>query len=173
MRAFPHNTAANTILVRKAQIGGKWINFVNATANLAAASDASYVDNSRLMCLRCCNNLLCLPALHFEVAAEAESLLNAFKSSASSSVEGIRNEWAQLIRNVSAILWQSRSSGVEAQVLACANFAIDIMRSAPPTAGLMVWNAVLALGTCAHISPAARAHTAAAGAKVCSRTRSL
>ena len=157
--------------MRKTLIGGKWINFVQATANVASAADGSYVDNSRLMCLRCCNNLLCLPALHFEVAQEAESLLNTFKSSAASSVEGIRNEWAAFVRNISAILWQTRSSGVEAQVVACADSAMHIIRSASPASGMMVWNAVLALGTCALVSPAVRAHTAAAGAKVSRRTR--
>jgi hypothetical protein len=100
------------------------------------------------------------------VAVDAESLLSAFMSSASSPIEAIRNEWALLIRNVAAILFQTRSNGVEAHVTACADFAIEVIRSAPPTAGMMVWNAVLALGTCAHFSPAITAHIAAAGAKV-------
>ena len=148
------------------QIGGKWISCIQAIANLASASDGSFVDNSRLMSLRCCNNLLTLSALHFQVATDAESLLNAFKSSASSSAEGIRNEWALFLRNLAAILFQSCSSGAEAHVLACANFALDIIRSAPPTAGMAVWNAALALGTCALFSPDIKSQLAGE-AKVC------
>ncbi len=160
------HSGANTILVRKVQIGDKWINFIQAAANVASASDGSFVDNSRLMSLRCCNNLLTLSGLHFQVATDAQSFLNAFKSSSSSSVEGIRNEWALFVRNVSAILFQSRSSAAEAHVLACANVAIDIIRSAPPTAGMAVWNAVLALGTCALFSPDIKSQLGG-GAKVC------
>ena len=159
-------TGANTILVRKVQIGDKWINFVQATANLASESDGSYIDNSRLMSLRCCNNLLSLPGNHFQVACDAEILLNAFKSSAASSVEGIRNEWALFVRNVSAILFRTRSTGTEPYVVSCAASALDIIRSAPSTAGMAVWNAVLALGTCAQFSPEIRSHIAAAGARV-------
>jgi hypothetical protein len=91
--------------------------------------------------------------LRIQVATDAQPFLNAFKSSASSSVEGIRNEWALFVRNLSAILFQNRSSGVDAHVLVCANFALDIIRSAPATAGMAVWNAALALGTCALFSP--------------------
>jgi hypothetical protein len=43
---------------------------------------------------------------------------------------------------------------------------MDIMRSATPTAGYMVWNAVMALGTCAHFSPEIMLQIVAAGAKV-------
>jgi hypothetical protein len=165
-RDFFFNTGANTILVRKAQIGVKWINFVQAAANIASESDGTYIDNSRLMSLRCCNNLLTLPGNHFQVACDAEALLGAFKSSGTSSVEGIRNEWALFVRNISAILFRTRSSGTEAHVLSCADSALDIIRSAPPTAGMAVWNAVLALGTCAHFSPEMRSHIAGKGAKV-------
>jgi hypothetical protein len=121
------------------------------------------------MSLRCCNNLLTLSGLHFQVATDAESFLSAFKSSASSSVEGIRNEWALFLRNLAAILFQSRSSGAEVYALACATFALDIIRCAPPTAGMAVWNAALALGTCALFSPDIKSQLAA-GAKVCHLT---
>jgi hypothetical protein len=121
------------------------------------------------MSLRCCNNLLTLSGLQFQVATDAESFLSAFKSSASSSVEGIRNEWALFLRNLAAILFQTRSSGAQAHVLACATFALDIIRSSPPTAGMAVWNAALALGTCALFSPDIKSQLAA-GAKVCHLT---
>ncbi len=161
-----NNTGANTILVRKVQIGDKWINFVQATANLASESDGTHNDNSRLMSLRCCNNLLTLPGNHFQVACDADILINAFKTSGTSSVDGIRNEWALFVRNVSAILFRTRSIGTEAHVQSCANMAMEIIRSAPPSAGMAAWNAVLALGTCAQFSPEIHSHIAAAGAKV-------
>ena len=163
---FSHDSGANIQLVSKAQIGDKWINFVQAVANVASAPDGSFIDNSRLLSLRCCNNLMTLPGLHFQIAADVEPLLNAFKSSASSSMDGIRNEWALFLRNIVAIMFHTHYGGTEAHVLACATFAIDILRSAPPTAGFMVWNAVLALGTCALFSPEIAALIAKAGAKV-------
>jgi hypothetical protein len=163
---FSHNAGANVQLASKAQIGDKWITLLQAVANLASASDGSYIDNSRLLSLRCCNNLMTLPGLYFQVAADVESLLNAFKSSASSSSEAIQNEWSLFLRNVVAILFHTHYSGTEAHILTCAKFAMDIMRSAPPTAGYMVWNAVMALGTCAHFSPEIRLQIVAAGAKV-------
>ena len=122
------------------------------------------------MSLRCCNNLLSLPGSHFQAACDAEMLLSAFKSSAASSAEGIRNEWALFVRNLSAVLFRtgSRETDAHARVVSCADAAMDIIRSAPPTAGMAVWNAVLALGTCAHVSPKIRSHIAAAGAQVSS-----
>ena len=141
---------------------------MQAVASLASASDGSYIDTSRMMSLRCCNNLMTLPGLHFQVAADVEPLIDAFKSSASSSSEGIRSEWALFVRNVVAIMFHTKCGGTEAQVLACSNFALDIIRSAPPTAGFAVWNAVLALGTCAHFSPEIKSRIAASGAKVSS-----
>ena len=141
---------------------------MQAVASLASASDGSYIDNSRLLSLRCCNNLMTLPGLYFQVAADVEPLIDAFKSSASSSSEGIRSEWALFVRNAVAIMFHTHYAGTEVQVLACANFALDIMRSAPPTAGFAVWNAVLALGTCAHFSPEIKSRIAASGAKVSS-----
>jgi hypothetical protein len=139
---------------------------VQAVANLASASDGSYIDNSRIMSLRCCNNLMTLPGLYVQVAADVESLIDAFTSSVSSPSEGIRSEWALFVRNVVAIMFHTQFGGTEAQVLACANFALEIIRSAPPTAGFAVWNAVLALGTCTHFSPEIKSRIAASGAKV-------
>jgi hypothetical protein len=115
---------------------------------------------------RCYNDLTTLPGLYFQVAADVESLIDAFKSSASPPSEGIRSEWALFVRNVVAVMFHTKCGGTEAQVVSCANFALDIIRSPPPTAGFAVWNAVLSICTCTHFSPEIKTRVAASESKV-------
>ena len=162
-----------SVLSRKTQIGDKYTDIVHAVADVACAHDGSFTDNGRLSSLRCCNDLLALrnelgklPGLHVQVAAGVEPLLNVFKSSAASPLDTIQNEWALFVRNVAAVLFCVQDPGTEVHVVACAGFALQIMRSAPPSASAMACNAVLALGTCALFSPEVGLQITAAGARV-------
>lgn len=162
---------ARVMLVRKQQIGEKWINFVQAVVNVEASSrDGACRDWSRLKGLQCCNNLLFFPELQVQVSCEAESVINAFKSSATSTNALIVTEWSLLLKNISVVLLKHRVSETgEKIVLTCANASLDILRSADPSnnnASLSVWNAIAALATCSYYSPALRLSIARAGAEV-------
>ena len=163
---------ASVMLVRKQQIGEKWINFLQAVVNVvASARDGACNDMSRLKGLQCCNNLLFFRELQVQVSCEAESVINAFKSSATSDNALIVTEWSLLLKNISVVLLKHRVSETdEKNVLTCANASLDILRSAADPSGndasLSVWNAIAAVATCSYYSPALRASIASARAEV-------
>ncbi len=163
------NAGASTMFVRKQTIGDNWINFVQACVNVVALSpDGACHEMSRLKSLQCCNNLLFFRDLQLQVSCEAESIINAFKPSASSANAKIVTEWSLLLKNISVILLKHRVSETnERSVLTCANSSLDLLRSSDPLAKLEpVFNAIAAVATCAYYSPALRSSIASAGAEV-------
>ena len=143
--------AASIALLRKQYFGSKYMSFFEAAALAANAPDGKFVDNSRLTCLRCCNNLLCLRPFQIEVALQPQEFLAPLISSAAFLHEGIRSEWSLLLRNVAASLNSCRPSGFETQAQYIAVLAIPILRASSASSGEVSWNAALALGTCLHM----------------------
>jgi hypothetical protein len=149
--AHLHSVAASVALLRKQYFGPKYIGFLTAAVLAASAADGTFVDNSRVTCLRCCNNFLCLRPCQIEVALGTRDFLAPLISSAASAHEGIRREWSLLLRNIAACLHSCRPSGFETQASYIASLAIPILRASTASSEENSWNAVLCLGTCLHM----------------------
>jgi hypothetical protein len=123
---------------------------LTASALAASAPDGSFTDNSRLTCLRCCNNFLCLRPFQVEVSLQAQEFLASLVSSSSSAHEGVRNEWALLLRNVAFAVHSCRPSGCQVQAQYIAAQVLPILLASSASCGEICLNATLALGTCLH-----------------------
>ena len=132
---------------RKHYFGSEFISFLTAAALAASAPDGTFVDSTRLTCLRCCNNFLCLRPFQVEATLQSQEFLAPLVSSTSSVHEGVRSEWVLLLRNMAAAVHSCRPDGFEAQAHYIAAQALPILRS---SSGEVQWNAALALGTCLH-----------------------
>lgn len=144
------SSAANVALSRKHFFGSQFISFLTATALAASAPDGTFTDNSRLTCLRCCNNFLCLRPFQVEVSLKAQEFLAPFVSSSSSAHDGVRNEWALLLRNVAFAVHSCCPSDGQAQAQYIATQVLPILLSSSASCVDVVLNATLALGTCLH-----------------------
>ncbi len=145
--------AASAALSRKHYFGSEFTSFMAAVARAASAPDGTFVDNSRMTCLRCCNNFLCLRTFQVEVTLRTRELLAPLASSATCAHEGVRGEWALLLRNMAAAVHCCRPDGFEDQAHYIADLLLPMLHPsrASHCSGEVQWNATLALGTCLHI----------------------
>lgn len=124
-----------------------------AVARAASAPDGTFVDNSRMTCLRCCNNFLCLRTFQVEATLRTRELLAPLASSATCAHEGVRGEWALLLRNMAAAVHSCRPDGLEDHAYYIAALLLPMLHPSRGShcSGEVQWNAALALGTCLHI----------------------
>ena len=142
--------AASVALSRKHYFGSEFISFLAVAARAASAPDGTFSDNSRLTCLRCLNNLLCLRTLQVEVALQTQEFLAPLAPSGASAHQGVLSEWILLLRNIAAVVYSCRLSGCEAHAQYIAGLVLPFLRASSASCGETAWNAALALGTCLH-----------------------
>ncbi len=149
----PQPSAAFAVLSRKRYFGSQCTSFMAAVVRAASAPDGTFADNSRLTCLRCVNNFLCLRQFQFEAAFQAQEFLAPLVSSATSANEDIRSEWVLLLRNMASALHSCRPDGFEQHTHFIAASLLQILHApqGPHLSSSVQCNGTLGLGTCLHI----------------------